>query len=90
MILLTNSARTVSAYFVIDILMLGQRICLWQAVKILPFFTFSANHPDRRKQGFAQRNFDRLPLGFYSTTDAKIGLKLTVIPRYENSGSVTT
>ena len=37
------------------------------SLKVLPFFAFSANRRDRRKQNFALRDFERSPLGFYNT-----------------------
>ena len=47
--------------------MIAQKMGPWQAVKVLPFFTFSANRRDRRKQNFDRRDFERSLLGFYST-----------------------
>ena len=60
------------------------------SLKVLPFFAFSANRRDRRKQNFALRDFERSPLGFYNTQDPKIGLKMTGMPRHKKSGYVTT
>ena len=70
--------------------MVAQKMCPWQAIKVLHFFAFSANRRDRRKQNFARRDFEHLPLGFYNTKGAKIGLKMTGMPRHKKSGYVTT
>ena len=55
----------------------------------LAIFAFWANHQNCRKQNFSLGNFDRSPLGFYNTKDAKIVFRLSGIPRHENLFSVT-
>ena len=55
-----------------------------QAVKDLPFFAFSVNRSNPKKQNYAWRNFERSLHGFYNTEDAKNSLRLISIPRHKS------